>query len=336
MSRFELGLVVGKFAPLHLGHVALVQHAAAQCRRVLVLSYTRPERAGCEPARRQRWLAETFASHEVVVLPATDVPPDAADDATHQRFLAELLHTRLQRWPDAIFASEAYVVPTAEVMARTFGRPVTPVCFDPGRIQVPISASRLRGRPDAGLRWMPPAVRADFVPRVVLLGGESTGKSTLADALAAAWGCPRVGEYGRERWLARGGRLQEHDLLDIALEQCRREDQAARTAEPALVCDTSALTTLGYAHWTHDRADPRLRALAERRYALTVLCGDEIPFEQDGTRREPAFRARQQAWYRDALRARGVGWVDATGPVAARVAQVTAALASRLERGGAE
>jgi HTH-type transcriptional repressor of NAD biosynthesis genes len=336
MSRFRLGLVVGKFAPLHLGHVALVEHAAARCDRVLVLSYSRPEFAGCGPERRRRWLQESFPFAEVAVLEAREVPPNAADDATHQRFLAHWLDTRLAGRlglrPDALFASEPYVAPCAAVMSQVFGQPVTPVMFDAERRRVPISATRLRADPPAGLQWMPPAVRADFVPRVALLGGESSGKSSLAAALAAAWGGDAVAEYGRERWVARGGQLEEADLLAIAVEQCRREDLAARSACPALACDTSPLTTLGYALWTHGRADPRLVALARRPYALTVLCGDEIPFVQDGTRRDAAFRARQQAWYRQALAEHGVPWVDATGSLAERVAQVTAALASGRER----
>jgi NadR type nicotinamide-nucleotide adenylyltransferase len=336
MSRFRLGLVVGKFAPLHLGHVALVEHAAAHCDRVLVLSYSRPEFADCGPERRRRWLQETFPFAEVEVLEAREVPPNDADDATHQRFLAHLLDTRLAgrlgRRPDALFASEPYAAPCAAVMAEVFGHTVAPVMFDAERRRVPISATRLRADPPAGLCWMPPAVRADFVPRVALLGGESSGKSSLALALAAAWGGEAVAEYGREHWEARGGHLEAHDLLAIAVEQCRREDLGARSAFPALACDTSPLTTLGYALWTHGEADPRLAALARRPYALTVLCGDEIPFVQDGTRRDAAFRARQQAWYRQALGERGIPWIDATGSLAERVAQVNAALASGRER----
>jgi len=149
-----------------------------------------------------------------------------------------------------------------------------------------------------------------------------------AAALAARFGGPPVAEYGRERWEARGGRLDEADLLAIAREQVRREDLAARSADPVLVCDTSPLTTFGYAHWSHGRADPALAELAERRYTLSVLCGDEIPFDQDGTRRDAGFRARQQAWYRDRLAARGDRHVEVHGSVAARVEEVVRALAA--------
>jgi len=327
MKPYRLGLVVGKFAPLHLGHLALIDHAGCLSDRVLVLSWSNPELPGCGPEVRRRWLADCLPQHEVVVLDGAGAPPNDAPDLDHQQYLAELLR-RLNRRPDAMFASEPYVFPCATVLSDALGHPVRPEMFDPQRRQVPISATRVRERPREMLRWLPPIVRADVVPRVVLLGGESTGKTTLAAALAVRFGTAAVAEYGRERWETQGGRLDEADLLAIAREQTRREDLAARSADPVLVCDTSPLTTLGYAGWTHGRADPALVALAERRYTLSVLCGDEIPFDQDGTRRDVSFRTRQQAWYREQLAARGDRHVEVHGTVAARVEEVERALAA--------
>lgn len=59
-KRFAVGLVVGKFAPLHLGHEWLIQQAQAQCEQVVLLSWARPELAGCEPERRANWLRLRF------------------------------------------------------------------------------------------------------------------------------------------------------------------------------------------------------------------------------------------------------------------------------------
>lgn len=326
LKRFRLGLVVGKFAPLHLGHLALIDHAAAQCDRLLLLSYSNPEFPGLGPERRRRWLAAVCPRHEAIVLDGADAPPNSADDRTHQLYLASLLVHRLQRRPDAMFASEPYVAPCAAVLSAALGHPVTPVLFDPARALVPVSATAIRAHPASMLDWLPAAVRADLVPRVALLGGESTGKTTLAAALAHHWGTVWVAEYGRERWEVQGGELTEPDLLAIAIEQGRREDAAARTAAPVLVCDTSPLTTFGYAHWLHGRADPALADLADRPYTLNVLCGDEIAFHQDGTRLDAAFRARQQAWYREQLAARGMPWIEVRGPLAVRVRATVQAL----------
>ena len=59
-KRFARGLVVGKFAPLHRGHMHLIQSAIDACAEVLVISYTKPEFAGHGPAARAAWLQAVF------------------------------------------------------------------------------------------------------------------------------------------------------------------------------------------------------------------------------------------------------------------------------------
>ncbi|MEY4564021.1 MAG: hypothetical protein RLZZ618_3298 [Pseudomonadota bacterium] len=337
--RFKLGLVVGKFSPLHRGHQWLIEQAAAQCETLLLLSYSSPEFPQCSSATRERWLNALYGEHEVVVLdehalaercarcgvPLAPMPTNQADDSTQQHWLGWLLRDVLQRSPDAMFASEAYLVPCATVLSEWLGHTVTPVMGDLHRTAVPIGATAIRQHPSALLAWLPPVVRADVVPRLVMLGGESTGKTTLARALADHLQTVWVAEYGRELWEQQDGELSEADLLKIGLEQVRREDEAAQHASPVLVCDTSPLTTLGYSLWRHGRADARLQALATRRYALAVLCEDDIPFVQDGTRQDAAFRDRQQAWYRDQLSIDGTPWITVSGSVPERISRVMAA-----------
>jgi NadR type nicotinamide-nucleotide adenylyltransferase len=265
------------------------------------------------------WLAQRCRA---LGLPMRPLPPNDAPDAVQQHYLAWLLQRVLQQSPDAMFASETYVHPCAQVLAAAIGRPVEAVLVDLARRQVPISASAIRG--DAGLQadWLSPEVRATYVQRVLLLGGESSGKTTLAAALAAEEGTAWVPEYGRELWEARGGRLAEPEVLAIAHEQVAREERLALQARGRLYCDTSPLTTLGYSLWMFSRADPVLCELAGRRYDAIVLCAPDFGFVQDGTRRDEAFRLRQHDWYREQLAERGWPWREVSGGVAQRIAQV--------------
>lgn len=91
-----------------------------------------------------------------------------------------------------------------------------------------------------------------------------------------------VAEFGRDYWEEKNGILTADDLLHIACEQVRREQQAE--ANHYLICDTSPLTTLFYALDQYGHAPQELHQLAEREYSLVVLCGAEFPFVQDGTR----------------------------------------------------
>lgn len=164
--------------------------------------------------------------------------------------------------------------------------------------------------------------------RIVLLGGESSGKTTLARALAEALGEPWVPEFGREWWLRRHARRDLRDLHHIAREQLRREDQAARQARRVLVCDTSPLTTLGYGQWFFRARTPLLRRLAARPCDLAVLCRADFRFVQDGAREGSGFRALQQRWYRRELARRGLPVLVVRGRVGARVRQVIDQLAA--------
>ena len=321
MSRFPVGLVVGKFAPLHLGHEQVIRAALAACDRVVLLSYSRPEFPGCEPARRAAWLATRFPATTRIVLDHTSdlLPDNDAPDDTHRAFCADVLRRRVDRPINAIFTSESYGPGFAADLARRQHAPVAHVFVDPARALVPVSGTALRADIHGLRRFLSPDVYATFIERVALLGGESTGKSTLAASLAAALGTSHVPEFGRELWEQRRGHLAFDDLLAIAREQIRREETALLnpSTHRFLICDTSPLTTLFYSHELFGRADPELTALAARPYHHTVLCADDFPFVQDGTRSDDTFRARGQRWYREQLAHRPHHL--ATGPLATRV-----------------
>ncbi|MFM2068160.1 MAG: hypothetical protein RLZZ584_3069 [Pseudomonadota bacterium] len=335
-TRYRRGLVVGKFCPLHLGHELLIRRAQAGCDELVVLSYTQPGYAGYGRARRAAWLQARFpqvacwviddawlAAHfRAHGLPQPGpIPADDAPDDVHRLFCAWLLRAVVGQPVDAVFSSESYGEGFAAVLAAQFGKPVAHECVDPARRAVPVSGTQIRRDPLACRHLIAPEVWADFVPRVAVLGGESTGKTTLARALASALGTSWVPEYGRELWERQGGRLTHDDMAHIAQTQVCRELAQAQAARGVLVCDTTPLTTLLYSLEMFGRAAPTLQQLADRPYALTLLCAADFAFVQDGTRRDEHFRARQQAWYRASLQARGVTCTELTGPVAQRVQQ---------------
>lgn len=305
MSRYRTGLVVGKFAPLHLGHEQVIRAALAACDHVVLVSYSRPEFPGCEPVRRASWLAARFPQTTRIVLDhATEPLPENSDsDEVHRAFCADILRRHFDPPIDAIFTSEAYGPGFAADLARRQASPVAHVFIDLARSIVPISGTDLRGNVHRLRHFLAPEVYATFIERVGILGGESTGKSTLAAALARELGTTHVMEYGRELWNERSGELQFDDLLAIAREQIRREEAAL--LNPAthrfLFCDTTPLTTLFYSHELFHRAAPELKILAQRFYHHLLLCADDFPFTQDGTRRDSAFRSKGQAWYRERL-----------------------------------
>ncbi|MDQ3623861.1 MAG: AAA family ATPase [Verrucomicrobiota bacterium] len=340
-KEFARGLVVGKFAPLHRGHELLIRRAAECCEEVLIVSYSRPEIAGCEPEKRARWLAELFPSARSLVLsetllqarmPGIAMPANDASATAHRRFVARVCREIFESVVDAVFTSEDYGDGFAAELTAFFREhdPAAPavrhILVDRARCQIPISGSAIRAGVHAHRHWLSPVVYGDFVERVCLLGGESSGKSTLAAALAAEFQTVHVEEYGRELWESRGGKLSPEDMLHIAERQVAQEAAAARRARRFVFCDTSPLTTLFYSGELFGCATPELERLALRRYALAVVCAPDFPFVQDGTRRDTAFRARQHAWYLEQLARTDQPWMVAAGPVEERLRAIGDAL----------
>ena len=164
------------------------------------------------------------------------------------------------------------------------------------------------------------------VARIALLGGESSGKTSLARLLAAQLGTDWVPEYGRQRWEELRETLSVDELVHVARTQVLWEEQHAALAHGWLVCDTSPLTTLQYCLFDHGHAPAELQALALRRYDLTVVCLPDFDFVQDGCRRDDSFRNQQHAWTMARLADMGVVPVLAGGSIEARLQQVLAQL----------
>jgi HTH-type transcriptional repressor of NAD biosynthesis genes len=343
---YRQGLVVGKFCPLHRGHMHLIGAAVEFRLGVTDDEHRIAGRDRCGPAVRQAWLDALFpqvrslALDDAILarlcaqrgLPVRQLPHNDDDAAVHRDFTAWVGWALCDTRADAVFTSEDYGDDFAAALGAWYGAQlaetsqVRHVCVDRHRQTVPVSGTAARAQPHLAYAFLHPAVRAHFVDRVCLLGGESSGKTTLAAALAARLGTCWAPEVARERWEQQGGALGYDDMLIIGQEQVAREDAMAREARRWLVCDGSALTSLFYSLDGFGRAEPALDALARRPYAAVFVCAPDFPFVQDGTRRDAPFRARQHAWYLETLAGFGMAYTLLEGDPAQRLATACAAL----------
>ncbi|NML64188.1 AAA family ATPase [Hymenobacter sp. RP-2-7] len=350
-SRYARGLVVGKFSPPHRGHQLLLEAAAAQAAELLVLVYARPDDPRHPAPARAGWLRELYRGDElaaglhvggtpvrfVALTEADGIPPNAADDHTQREYLRQWLQAHGYP-PDVVFTSEAY----GPGLAAHLG--CAHVSVDEARTQLPLRGRELRQalgaadlrQPLLAAAGLHPFVAAQYgavapapVPRLVLLGAESSGKSTLAQALAEALGTAWVPEFGRTLHEQKNARLDYEDLLYIGRRQLEAEDAATPQARGWLVCDTNGATTALYSYYYYGRCEPALQALAAAcrlRYARTFVCLPTVPFQQDGWRGPEMLRQFQHGAILLQLDLLGIAYTLLDGSVAERVAQVRAAL----------
>lgn len=163
------------------------------------------------------------------------------------------------------------------------------------------------------------------VARVAILGAESSGKSTLAAALASHHGTLWVPEYLREFVDTLGRVPAEGDQYLIARTQMEREDAAALEASRFLFCDTTPLMTALYSRWYWGRVDAQLSLLERRHdYALTLVTAPDSPWEADGLQRE-SEQVRQTIHEQvlQMLHERDIAYTVVTGSLEQRLLQAT-------------
>ncbi|MCW3481151.1 ATP-binding protein [Neisseriaceae bacterium JH1-16] len=173
--------------------------------------------------------------------------------------------------------------------------------------------------------------------RVAIVGPESSGKSTLAEALEAALSAQgvavaRVDEYAREYYAARPYAPTMADIEAIAQEQQRREDAAASACR-VLLCDSSALTNRIWAEVAFGAASGRLLALDRPHdYALTLLARPDIAWQPDPLRSHPDQRDWLYGLYLAALTRDGVAPLIVAGSHEARLAAAQAVIMALLKK----
>lgn len=321
MRKYGKALVVGKFCPLHKGHQHLLDAALLNSKELMIISYTSRD-LGYPASVRRKWLKELYPTAKVVVLEPNEVPADDASEWEHRRFCARRCDA--ERFdPDVVFSSEKYGDGFAEHLTEYMGHFVAHQVVDLNREAVPISGTILREQNGSWEQFVHPFVAKDrpVGKRILFIGGESSGKTTLTKLLGEITGYPVVAEYGRELFEELGVLKYEH-MLQIGLEQVRREDEAAKTA-PYVFCDTSPLVTKFYSQdWYEGRADPMLKDLSARAYDKIYVCVRDFEFVDDGTRNGANFSDRQHMFYVGHLQMMGMPYETLTGPVAERAIQV--------------
>jgi HTH-type transcriptional repressor of NAD biosynthesis genes len=329
-TTYQQGLIIGKFAPLTLGHINLINHASTLCEHVLVLLSFDSKWLMKQPRRDQqlltlqnrlRWLKQAYQDIAHVKIDFIDESSLAPHPEGWPDFV-NLVHQKIESMglkPDAIFSSELHY---DEAYAKYFSS-MQHIVVDAERTYVPVSASKIRSDVIAYWGYLPSVVRQDYVKKVCIIGTESCGKSTMTKYLAKIFNTSWVEEYGRvycETVLCQDEfLLTSNDYLKIAIHQKYLEEQAAKTANNGvLFCDTNAFITEFYHRLHGNGSHSVVSAMAHNEhYDLIFILTDSVPWVADGLRAHGSDEKRQRSrqLFTDMLKefhydARRVVWIS--------------------------
>lgn len=317
------GLTLGKFAPFHRGHQLVVETALAEMDELVVLVYA-TDVTEVPLQVRAGWIQELYPT--VRIIEAWDGPDGYGDTPEICReqetyILKKLNGLRISHF----YSSEFYGDHVSRALKAKDRR------VDEARQTVPISGTQLRADYFTGRKYIAPHVYADLITKVCFMGAPSTGKTTLARALAEQHKTVWMPEYGADYWLEHqvDRRITLEQFEEIAPEHNRRENQLVLASRNYLFCDTSPITTYVFAKDYHGCVSPVLTQLAreaEKRYDLFFLCDTDIPYADTWDRSGDQKRQWFQNQITDDLAERRVPFFRISGPLEERITQVNRVL----------
>lgn len=161
------------------------------------------------------------------------------------------------------------------------------------------------------------------IKKIVVIGPESTGKSTLSEALAEALHTVWVPEYARSYLEKTGGSYTEDDLLRIAQDQVKLEDELQPSANELLICDTDLYVIKVWSEHKYGRCHPWiLEQLAARQYDMYLLTDIDFEWQDDPLRehRDIEMRKYFMGIYTDIVMNSGIDWKKISGAHDVRLA----------------
>ena len=162
-----------------------------------------------------------------------------------------------------------------------------------------------------------------MLKKIVTIGPESTGKSSLCTQLAEHFKTKWVPEYAREYLLTNGTHYQYEDLLKIAAGQINGEEtivnELLHSPPPSsrlLFIDTDLTVIKVWSEFVFNNCENNiLTQIAKRPYDLYLLCNIDLPWVKDELREYPDLETREKLYhyYHDFLVNQQVPWVLISG-----------------------
>jgi NadR type nicotinamide-nucleotide adenylyltransferase len=285
-KQFKHGLVLGKFMPLHNGHLFLINYALLKSDVVELLVCSLKDEP-IEGKLRYEWLKEIYKDVDNLNIhwvqdenPQT--PEEHCDFDDFYRIWCNTVNSRVTNL-DVIFTSEDYGFEFADKLG------VEHALVDIERDTFPVSGTAIRLDPFINWQFIPPIVRPYFKKKIVIVGPESTGKSTLTKKLAKHFEGDLIEEYGREYTDTIPAKfLTTKDFEIIAREHKSKIDNTLKYGKSNMIfIDTESFVTFSFGrmYLGGDFSSKLITKIMNAQdFDLILLCNPDVPWVDDGTR----------------------------------------------------
>jgi HTH-type transcriptional repressor of NAD biosynthesis genes len=289
-DKKTVGFIGGKFLPFHLGHVYAIIAASNQVDDlyVVVSSSKNRDRELCErdgikyiPAEiRLSWLGECLNNLENVKI--IHIEDDKWDSNYDWAAGAEMIKKAIGKPIDYVFSSETSYNKHFQKYYPTSKH----IVVDDSRKTVTISATEMRRNLYANWDKLPNCVKAYFVKRVLVIGTESCGKSTLVKKLAKFYNTNYVAEVGRDYCEKYSNQLTRKMFDLIAMEHFILQEKKVEESNKLLFVDTDAAITQYYLdlYFNGEKSDLINEITKLQKYDLILYLEPDVKWVDDGLR----------------------------------------------------
>jgi HTH-type transcriptional repressor of NAD biosynthesis genes len=286
--QYNVGMYGGSFNPLHMGHVDCIIRAANMCKELYIVLSIGHNRGEIDGRIRYRWIYQlTKHIGNVKIITLKDEAASKAEyDEKYWQSDADKVKAAVGKLIDVVFCGSDYD-------ENSFWNK----CYPESKLYIfprnDISSTEIRKNPYAHWDWIPNIVKPYYVKKVLLMGGESTGKSTLTINLANRFNTNYIDEAGRDISERSGTEtmMLSEDFTEILLQHKLNEIKAIEHSSKVIFEDTDALITQFFMGFLEDPGIEKNKALSDaidalNSYDLILFLEPDVAFVQDGDRSE--------------------------------------------------
>lgn len=313
---YKVGMYGGTFDPVHTGHVNNIVIASTMCEKVyVILCYSRNSDK-IDYKLRYKWLKEitnNMPNVEVKMVNSENKNKKEYDWEKGRDDIIKEIGTNI----DIVFAGSDYEG------TGTFEKlyPNSKIKYIDRNI-IPVSSTDIRNNPLKYYEYIPESVRSYYNKKVIVVGTESCGKSTLIKNLSKIYNTNYLEEVGRDLCEEDGGidNMTDNTYLKILLTHKIKESKMIKESNKVLFVDTDALVTLYYYLLGNKNPNKNIVSIAEsliniNKYDLWLFLEPDVKWVQDGTRTfgEENVRLKNNIMIKEILKKYGINYKTIKG-----------------------